>query len=1239
MTTLLEFLQGPWGQSLGWTLIHSLWQISLVALLYFMMEQTVCKRSSSRRYLAGCVGLFLSLLLPAGTLYWLLDDGPPSRNGAVASSFVTVGAEAKAGERLELVKQVSEPEFSEQEAKEPLVAESSDGVLAGVVHSRNRGEAELRSAFLPFLAGVWMLGAAVFLLRPLLGWIHVQRLRRMATGSAPSDLESLFESLRASVLGRRCIELKISERVLVPSVIGLFKPMVILPAQIVTGLSPEQLRAVLAHELAHVRRHDYLVNLMQTFVEALLFYHPALWWLSNRIRTEREVSCDEFAAVYCESPKSYARALLALEESCPVPHGLAMAANRGDLRYRMERLLGKTTPELRVGSWLPLPVIGALVVWAVFSVGAADEEEGNAASKPLTVAEGELRGQVLGPDGEPLSGALVDVWTWYSGNETTTDSDGRFHLKGLTKDEAIEVRISKEGFVPHYTPIKATGGGEWMVQLGDGTYFEGRLLDPLDQPVANATIRAAFGPLRGDGFQISEVWHETQSDAEGRYRLYCPAQTYDFHVTVPGRGVARLTDEVIREGEKKSLDLKLKAGVRFVANVKDSVTGEPVPGFVLYTWRPTNIVGVSDSQGRLVLEGMVPGEAEFNCGGGEPIQFGDMEIYRHGRFGRWWSPDALERHQNRLVRSDGWQRNFDDLNFLLKPGMDPVTIFVEPGVVVTGVVRDPDGNPVAKATVAPAKSGSGNSITGDTRYSVETEPDGSYRVVLPASHATEYNLIAHDGKYQEFRKWANGISKRFKTVPGQRVSGLTLTLEKPVTLRGKVLTRNGEEAGVREVMAFAYDKMGNRYYVPKVKTQADGTFELTHVRSGKLSLQVAPFSRFYDDEDTGQKRTLETQPGDVLEGLELVVEGGPPASRAAMATRRFAALVLDTNGNPMPGVSIGEFYRFDGEKDRWTTSPEWTTDEVGMVSLPKTLFAVPGRPELRIGEKSLVAITPDGQRLSALRIKRDQPEPIARFELKPTVWVKGSLDLQGLGDYGQWKGGARLHVRTERSFVTSMSLTDQTFRIPLSAGTYDFMVQARDTSPFRESIDIPANHEQVTLDPFALKLSRLVQLQGQPAPELKDIKGWANGGPTTLAALQGRIVILDFWGYWCGPCIQAMPHLMALHDEYREKGVVVVAVHDDSVRDLDDLNSKLKRAKAQVWEGRDLPFLIALDGGGEVTDSNGLEYRGSTTAAYGIRSFPTSLLLDPSGNLVGPIPVRQPAEARAMLDALLERSL
>jgi thiol-disulfide isomerase/thioredoxin len=188
------------------------------------------------------------------------------------------------------------------------------------------------------------------------------------------------------------------------------------------------------------------------------------------------------------------------------------------------------------------------------------------------------------------------------------------------------------------------------------------------------------------------------------------------------------------------------------------------------------------------------------------------------------------------------------------------------------------------------------------------------------------------------------------------------------------------------------------------------------------------------------------------------------------------------------------------------------------------------------------------------------------------------------------------------------------FHVP--PGEYELYAYGRETYIARPRLVVEAGDPvQIQVD---VPMGRLPRLIGQPAPELTSIKGWKNGGPASLADFRGQVVVLDFWGFWCGPCVHEMPELMALHDKYRDRGLVVMGVHDDSVASIAEMDEKLAEIRRDLWKGRDLPFLVALDGGGEtLIEGSTLKTRGATTAAYGVRAFPTTILIDRAGKVVG----------------------
>jgi protocatechuate 3,4-dioxygenase beta subunit len=482
---------------------------------------------------------------------------------------------------------------------------------------------------------------------------------------------------------------------------------------------------------------------------------------------------------------------------------------------------------------------------------------------PKDVGPDELAGVVVDAEGKPIEGVAVDAWTWYPGNETRTNSRGEFRLKKLDKVRKVEVVFHKPGYSPQLFVTQPTGTQGWVVVLGNKTYFEGTVTSPEGKPVAGALIRANQGPKTADGVVITEIWTEAKTDPEGRYRMYAQADVYDIQVRVPSVGVARLKDTTLGSDEAKQLDISLHPGAKFRAKVVDSLTGKPVVGVRLWHWQHKGIEGHSDNNGIVTIADMLPGPFAFS-------------VAATG-YARWWSDQSSTQWGRRQILpgssgGPGWQRNFDRIDFELQPDMEMVTITLEQAVTITGEVRDPHGNAVAGATVAPALTGTGNSLTGDTRFSVVTDAKGRFEMTLPASGEREYNLVAHDGKYQQWRTWANGVQRPFTAKPGER-RAVGLLLTRPARVRGRVVDRNGDPVAGREVRASAADRLENRYYDPTVKTAADGTFELKFVRPGEQFIQVAPFWLDARQGPGGSSQMVALEPDQTKEGLNLQVKG------------------------------------------------------------------------------------------------------------------------------------------------------------------------------------------------------------------------------------------------------------------------------------------------------------------------------------------------------------------------------
>ncbi len=315
MTAVFDGIARPQALTLALSLLHFVWQGALVAALLAAVNALLARSSARARYTAACAALLLMLAMPLMTAR-VLGAGRP---GTV---------EAPSSTRL---------------AARPADA----GVPAAHMPSPLAESSDALARFAPWIVLGWIAGVGLLAVRAAGGWVVANRLARRDTRPAPPAWETRARELARRLAIRKPVALLESLRIEVPSAIGILRPVVLLPAGIATGMTPDQLDALLAHELAHVRRRDFLVNLLQVAAETLLFYHPAVWWVSHRIRIERENACDDLAVEATGDASRYARALVALEERRPAVAASASVAPKlavalygnGRLRQRIARLL------------------------------------------------------------------------------------------------------------------------------------------------------------------------------------------------------------------------------------------------------------------------------------------------------------------------------------------------------------------------------------------------------------------------------------------------------------------------------------------------------------------------------------------------------------------------------------------------------------------------------------------------------------------------------------------------------------------------------------------------------------------------------------------------------------------------------------------------------------------------------------------------------------------------------------
>lgn len=225
-----------------------------------------------------------------------------------------------------------------------------------------------------WLALAWLVGSALAALRLLLGLGWLRGVLRASQPWNDPSWQTCVADMACRLRLSRKIGLRVVRNLSSPVTAGWLKPVILVPASLVTGMPADLLSALLAHELAHVRRHDYLVNLLQHAAEVLLFFHPSIWWLSRRLRIERERIADQMAAELIGSPMPLARALHALERvAADAPAPVAPAARDGDLLDRIRRLVRPDTLAGRRAVALPLLAMSCALagigVWSALAAG------------------------------------------------------------------------------------------------------------------------------------------------------------------------------------------------------------------------------------------------------------------------------------------------------------------------------------------------------------------------------------------------------------------------------------------------------------------------------------------------------------------------------------------------------------------------------------------------------------------------------------------------------------------------------------------------------------------------------------------------------------------------------------------------------------------------------------------------------------------------------------------------------
>ena len=649
---------GPLVLRTAWTLLHFLWQGAALWVVAAAVLRLLSGRSANVRYLAACAGLLVMASLPLVT-FVALDATERASPGAEAYSEIGPGHDGH-GELSPGGAEAVSPGLS---PLPPAPLPASRGRTSSRQDVRLERHYE---AAMGWLVWGWLAGVVLLSLRLLRGWLRIHRLKTRGAVPVGDPWQQKLAELAKLMGVDRAVQLLRCATAEVPTVVGWLRPAILVPASVLTALPPADLEAILLHELAHIRRHDYAINLLQTVVETVLFYHPGVWWLSRVIRIEREHCCDDLAVSIHEDKIGYARALARLAESGCLGDQLAPAAGGGRLFDRIRRLVGHPVdrgrgPAVWGASAAALAVIAVAVCGHLLIAADRDERRSGEGAEQRDGASGvasgttTVTGRVVDPAGKALSGVrvrLVRLMMEGQGrrqratpaNQATTAANGSFLL---TKGEdpadpraSAVVLAEKAGYGLAWGTRYPFVPGPMTIRMAEPRTLAGTVVDEKGRGLEGATV-SICAARTGRGAEDQHITgtsaaqaFTTRTGADGAFLItgLPEGASVELVVRAPGRGTActfDLTDTELYRGG----GFRYAAGqgdVRIVlqpescirGTVTESGTGRPVPGVELWVehgsvhWMSTGSQAVlSDDKGAFAVGSLAPGEHQETWNG------------------------------------------------------------------------------------------------------------------------------------------------------------------------------------------------------------------------------------------------------------------------------------------------------------------------------------------------------------------------------------------------------------------------------------------------------------------------------------------------------------------------------------------------------------------------------------------------------------------------------------------------
>lgn len=521
--------------ALGWTLVHFLWQGALLAACLWTFLSIARNASANVRYLASCLTLGLMLLATGTTFIFELHQAKVQQSNALREVQVFVpgsvpfAAHAPSSDNIPNSVLAPANLMAVPPPGGPIDGDVASAPSPSMLTRFSTRMTTIIAPWLGSIVGIWLLGVGCLTVRLFVLWTQVRQLRKRTEALLDGPLLATFERLREQLGIGNHVAIRLLANPGSPMVVGWLRPIVIVPTSLVTGLPPGQLEAMLAHELMHIRRHDYLINLLQSIVEVLLFYHPAVWWVSKVIRSEREHCCDDGAAALYGKVE-YAHALASLAERQLVQVSLGMAAGNRSLLQRIRRLAGADKPSSRSGA---TGIVLTLLLMAGVSLAvlSSTTTKPAVAAAPLPPATEEppttkpavhtitITGRAINEQDQPIAG----VQLWLTGHEmhehsfdgapvlgkAVTDANGNYEMSfpSTALDQVVQSRTTKyplwawkEGWALTRVINKDLPTEPVIIPMESAPVVEFQLQNPDGTPAANVAVTPQA--IDDDGYYV-----------------------------------------------------------------------------------------------------------------------------------------------------------------------------------------------------------------------------------------------------------------------------------------------------------------------------------------------------------------------------------------------------------------------------------------------------------------------------------------------------------------------------------------------------------------------------------------------------------------------------------------------------------------------------------------------------------------------------------------------------------------